>query len=117
MSIPTPNTRATVSTASRSFPPRNWGAVPSRSSSPRGCTSVRSPNRYATPSGCPTRWLSLTPNNLFGQATMKHISVVTPCYNEEENVRPLYEAVRQVFTRLGTYTYEHIFIDNCSRDG
>jgi polyisoprenyl-phosphate glycosyltransferase len=48
---------------------------------------------------------------------MKHISVITPCYNEEENVRPLYEAVKQVFARLGTYTYEHVFIDNCSRDG
>jgi glycosyltransferase involved in cell wall biosynthesis len=47
---------------------------------------------------------------------MKHISIITPCYNEEDNVRPLYEAVKEVFARLGTYTYEHIFIDNCSKD-
>ena len=25
---------------------------------------------------------------------MKKISVMIPCYNEEENVRPIYEAVR-----------------------
>ena len=49
---------------------------------------------------------------------MKHISVVTPCYNEEGNVRALYGAVKQVFAGLADrYTYEHIFIDNASKDG
>lgn len=47
----------------------------------------------------------------------KHISVVTACYNEEQNVRPLYESVKKVFAELDRYTYEHIFIDNCSKDG
>jgi polyisoprenyl-phosphate glycosyltransferase len=47
---------------------------------------------------------------------MKTISIVSPCYNEEANVRELYERVRAVFTGLGRYKYEHIFIDNCSRD-
>jgi glycosyltransferase involved in cell wall biosynthesis len=47
---------------------------------------------------------------------MKLISIVTPCYNEEGNVRELYEAVKAVFARLGTYRYEHIFIDNASTD-
>ena len=48
----------------------------------------------------------------------KHISVVTPCYNEEGNVRALYGAVKQVFAGLADrYTYEHIFIDNASKDG
>jgi glycosyltransferase involved in cell wall biosynthesis len=47
---------------------------------------------------------------------MKHISVVTPCYNEEGNVRELYRRVKQVFSSLEGYTYEHIFIDNASRD-
>ncbi len=47
----------------------------------------------------------------------KKISVVTPCYNEEENVVPVYEAVCAVFDRLADrYTFDHIFIDNCSRD-
>jgi polyisoprenyl-phosphate glycosyltransferase len=51
-------------------------------------------------------------------ARKKHISVVTPCYNEEGNVRALYEAVKQVFAGLADrYTYEHIFIDNASKDG
>lgn len=47
---------------------------------------------------------------------MKTISVVTPCYNEEGNVREVYERVRDLMLRLGKYRYEHIFIDNASRD-
>ena len=47
---------------------------------------------------------------------MKTISVVTPCYNEEGNVREVYERVRALMLRLGRYRYEHIFIDNASRD-
>ena len=47
----------------------------------------------------------------------KFISVVSGCYNEEENVRDCYEQVRKVFSDLGCYRYEHIFIDNASRDG
>jgi glycosyltransferase involved in cell wall biosynthesis len=47
---------------------------------------------------------------------MKTISVVTPCYNEEGNVREVYERVRDLMLKLGKYRYEHIFIDNASRD-
>ena len=47
---------------------------------------------------------------------MKTISIVTPCYNEEANVEELYRRVRAVMAELGTYRYEHIFIDNSSRD-
>ena len=47
---------------------------------------------------------------------MKLISVVTPCYNEEENVRELYTQVKTIFDDLGNYTYEYIFIDNASKD-
>jgi glycosyltransferase involved in cell wall biosynthesis len=46
----------------------------------------------------------------------KTVTVVTPCYNEEENVRELYEAVKQVFAGLPQYEYEHLFIDNASKD-
>ena len=47
---------------------------------------------------------------------MKRISIVTPCYNEEENVAELYRQVKAVFDGLPQYGYEHIFIDNASRD-
>ena len=47
----------------------------------------------------------------------KLISVVTPCYNEEANVRELYERIKAVFAALPAYRYEQIFIDNASRDG
>jgi len=47
---------------------------------------------------------------------MKTISIVTGCYNEEENVAELISRVRVVMSGLPDYTYEHIFIDNCSED-
>ena len=47
---------------------------------------------------------------------MKTISVVTPCYNEEANVREVYDRVRSLMVSLGKYRYEHIFIDNSSVD-
>lgn len=45
------------------------------------------------------------------------ISIVTPCYNEEANVEALSEQVREIFESQAEYTYEHIFIDNASKDG
>jgi polyisoprenyl-phosphate glycosyltransferase len=47
---------------------------------------------------------------------MKTISIVTPCFNEEENVEAVYLQVKQVFERLKEFNYEHIFIDNASTD-
>ena len=48
---------------------------------------------------------------------MKTISVMIPCYNERENVRPIYEAVKGVITKeLPGYNYEILFIDNKSKD-
>lgn len=47
---------------------------------------------------------------------MKKISVVTPCYNEEENVDDIYQQIKAVFAGLPQYQYEHIFIDNASTD-
>ncbi|SIO67925.1 glycosyltransferase family 2 protein [Paraburkholderia phenazinium] len=47
---------------------------------------------------------------------MKHITVVTPCYNEEENVEGIHEEVRRIFSGISTVTYDHLFIDNCSTD-
>ena len=47
---------------------------------------------------------------------MKLISVVTPCFNEEENIEEIYRQVKNVFLELDNYNYEHIFIDNCSQD-
>jgi glycosyltransferase involved in cell wall biosynthesis len=46
----------------------------------------------------------------------KFISIVTPCYNEQENVREVYDQVRREIEKLPDYTYEHIFIDNASTD-
>lgn len=46
------------------------------------------------------------------------LSVVTPCYNEEENARPLYEAIKAIVATIpGVDSYEQIYIDNCSTDG
>jgi glycosyltransferase involved in cell wall biosynthesis len=49
---------------------------------------------------------------------MKKISIVSPAYNEWDNVRACHEAVATIFAGpLSGYDYEHIFADNCSTDG
>jgi len=45
----------------------------------------------------------------------KFISIVTPCFNEELNVEKLYMEVSAIMKSL-PYSYEYIFIDNCSTD-
>ena len=45
----------------------------------------------------------------------KLISIVTPCYNEEDNIDELCQRIANVLEML-PYDYEHIFIDNCSTD-
>src|SRR5436309_1172951 len=47
---------------------------------------------------------------------MKLISIITPCFNEEDNVVQIYEAVKNIFINYSHYHYEHIFIDNASTD-
>lgn len=47
---------------------------------------------------------------------MKTISIVTPCRNEESNVDEIYQRVRDEMEKAGNYKYEHIFIDNGSKD-
>lgn len=52
---------------------------------------------------------------------MPFLSIVTACFNEEENVEETYRRVREVVGSLPPrdgepYTYEHVFIDNASSD-
>lgn len=47
---------------------------------------------------------------------MKKISVLVPCYNEEENVEPLSNAIIEQLESLKNYDWEIVFIDNCSVD-
>jgi len=47
----------------------------------------------------------------------KFLSLVSGCYNEEENIPELYERVTRVMAEeLPEYDYEYIFIDNASQD-
>lgn len=42
---------------------------------------------------------------------------MVPCYNEQENVRPLYQAVRDILQKeLSEYDWEMVWIDNKSKD-
>jgi glycosyltransferase involved in cell wall biosynthesis len=48
---------------------------------------------------------------------VKTITVVSPCFNEEENIRACHAAVRAIFAaELPAYRLEHIFADNASTD-
>ena len=44
------------------------------------------------------------------------ISIVTACYNEEDNIEILVGRVKAVMDALPAYRYEHVFIDNASTD-
>ena len=50
-------------------------------------------------------------------ASRKLISVVTGCFNEEDNVKELHRRLSAQFDQLPDYDFEHIFIDNASTDG
>lgn len=45
------------------------------------------------------------------------ISILVPCFNEVENVKPMCEALIKQMSLLPQYAYEIIFIDNHSTDG
>ena len=47
---------------------------------------------------------------------MPFISIVTPCFNEEDNVEDLHAQIVQVMSNLPEYDFEHIYIDNASTD-
>jgi len=47
----------------------------------------------------------------------KCITIITPVYNEEQNVKDCYQEIVNIFKdRLSKYDYEHIFCDNNSTD-
>jgi len=48
---------------------------------------------------------------------MKSVTVVTPCFNEVDNVVELYTRIKTAFQAIPHVKYEHLFIDNASRDG
>lgn len=47
---------------------------------------------------------------------MKKISIVIPCFNEQDNVEPAYVQIKDVFEKLPEYSWEMIFMDNDSTD-
>jgi len=48
---------------------------------------------------------------------MMYISIVTPCYNEAENVADLHQQIQAIMKERPEIEYDHIFIDNASTDG
>lgn len=47
---------------------------------------------------------------------MPLLTILTPCFNEEGNVREVYEQVKSAMATLPGYDYDHLFIDNASTD-
>ena len=52
-----------------------------------------------------------------GRSIMSFISIVTPCYNELDNVEELYRQIKAIMEKVADIEYEHIYIDNASNDG
>ena len=58
------------------------------------------------------------PGTLRGEgAAVPLLTILTPCFNEEANVREVCAEVRRVLAQLPDHEYEHLFIDNASTDG
>lgn len=47
---------------------------------------------------------------------MKKISIITPVYNEEENIHDIIQSIKDIMKEYSSLAYEHIFIDNSSTD-
>jgi len=47
---------------------------------------------------------------------MKHITIVSPCYNEEANLRELHARITSVMSGVKSCSYDLLFIDNASSD-
>jgi dolichol-phosphate mannosyltransferase len=47
----------------------------------------------------------------------KLISIIIPAFNEEKNIPPLYESIKEVIAKAGDYDFEIIFINDGSEDG
>lgn len=48
---------------------------------------------------------------------MKLISIIIPAYNEEKNIKPVYQALKKVFNSMeGAYSFEIVFVNDGSRD-
>ena len=48
---------------------------------------------------------------------MKKIDIIVPCYNESENIIPLYKAIKGVFSeKLPEYSYSLIYVNDGSTD-
>jgi len=47
----------------------------------------------------------------------KSIGIITPCFNEADNVDEIHRCICGVMEEQKVYDYEHIFIDNASTDG
>lgn len=56
-------------------------------------------------------------NKIISKTSIKTIGINIPCYNEEENIIPLFTALKQLFEKkLPEYNYIVQFIDNSSTD-
>ena len=51
------------------------------------------------------------------RTTVPLLTILTPCFNEEDNVREVHRQVKAAMESVPDCDYEHLFIDNASRDG
>ena len=53
---------------------------------------------------------------LLSNKMIKKISIVIPCFNEEENIRITYKKIEAILKKISHYNFEYIFVDNGSTD-
>src|SRR5665213_3855545 len=60
---------------------------------------------------------STQPTSAHVSGALPLITVLTPCFNEEDNVDSLYQRIKAAFATISGVRYQHVFIDNASSDG
>lgn len=48
---------------------------------------------------------------------MNSVTIIVPCYNEEEGLSVFYEETKKVVERISDYRFSFLFVDDGSRDG
>lgn len=48
---------------------------------------------------------------------MDKISLIVPCFNEEANIEPFYDAISDVFKKIDNVNFEIMFVNDGSKDG
>ena len=107
-----------TSTWSRRCSPSSWSSAATWLTSTTASAAVDTGTPATIPIYDPTAVLEgLTDAQRPKGTAVPLLTILTPCFNEEGNVREVYEQVKAAMATIPDLDYDHLFIDNASTDG